>query len=35
MVLPTMDKVMVPSSVKEKAPSLYKAPPARKDGKVT
>ena len=35
MQLPSMDKIMVPSSVKQNAPSLYKAPLTKKDGKVT
>lgn len=30
-----MDKVLVPSNVKEKTPSLYTVPSAKKDGKVT
>ena len=30
-----MDKVMVPSSVKQAVPSKYLAPATRKDGKVT
>ena len=34
MALPTMDKVMVPSSVKQAAPTTY-VPPVRKSGMVT